>query len=74
MNPNDDQMPGVVRALTTEELAEDAFLKSENVRALEMMNTPSDFEDRKRAFVQLALAREAANNAHLALSERIDRK
>lgn len=49
--------------MTVAELAEDAFLKGERVRMLEMMNTPTDFEDRKKAFVALAEARAAATNA-----------
>lgn len=69
MNPT-DSTPAVVRVLTTAELAEDAFLKSEHVRRLEMMNTPTDFEDRKNAYVELALAREAASAARAALYDR----
>jgi hypothetical protein len=48
-------------------MAEDAFLKAEHVKALSMMNTPTDFEQRKSAFVALAVAREAANKAQTAL-------
>lgn len=51
------------KILTVEELAEDAFIKAENVRCLEMMNTPTDYEKRKEAFVALALARAAAKEA-----------
>ena len=62
---------GKLFTFTTEQLAEDAFLKAERVRALMMMNTPADYGDRKRAFIELALAREADTKARLALEERI---
>lgn len=55
------------QAMTIAEMAEDAFLKAENVKMLAMMNTPTDFEERKKAFVALAVAREAANKAQAAL-------
>lgn len=51
------------RFLTVEELAEDAFLKSERLRALEIMGTPTDFDERKKAFIELARARVDANDA-----------
>jgi hypothetical protein len=44
------------KVLTVEELTEDAFLKSEHLKALQIMNTPTDFEDRKKAFIELAVA------------------
>lgn len=56
-----------IRAMTVAELAEDAFLKQEVLQAQMMANTPTDFEERKKAFVRLALAREAANKAQSAL-------
>jgi hypothetical protein len=59
---------------TIEELAEDAFIKAENVKALEMMNTPVDFMKRKEAFVALALARAAAREAETRLTEVINKK
>ena len=66
----DTMAPGAIRALTTAELAEDAFLKAEHVRMLGMMNLPTDFEERKKAFVELALAQEAAAKAQHALRAR----
>jgi cob(I)alamin adenosyltransferase len=51
------------KVLTVEELTEDAFLKSEHLKALQIMNTPTDFEDRKKAFIELAVARAAAREA-----------
>ena len=56
-----------LRQMTVAELAEDAFLKQEVLQAHMMMNTPTDFEERKKAFVRLAMAREAANKAQAAL-------
>lgn len=44
-------------------LAAQAFEKRERLRMLEMMNTPTDYEERKKAFVELALARDEANKA-----------
>lgn len=55
-NPN-------VRPLTVAELAEIAFNSQETVRALEMANTPTDYDERKKAFVRLAEARAAAAKA-----------
>ncbi len=57
----------MMRQLTVAEIAEDAFLKSERVRALAMSQTPEDYEDRKKAFVALAMARAEANAAELLL-------
>lgn len=48
-------------------LAEIAFEKRERVRMLEMMNTPVEYEDRKKAMVELELARHEANQAEAAL-------
>lgn len=56
---------------STEKLAADAFEAGERVRALEMMNTPTDYQDRKRAFVELQLAREAATRARQILETRV---
>jgi hypothetical protein len=58
---------------TTAELAAIAFEKNEYVRALLMSNTPLDYEERKRAFVQLAEAQEAATVATAKLLERTGR-
>jgi len=49
--------------MTFEEAAEDAFVKAEHVRSLEMMNAPTDYDERKRAFIDLAKARRAAADA-----------
>ena len=49
------------------ELAAVAFEKQERVRILSMMNTPTDYEERKKAFIELALARDEANKALAAL-------
>lgn len=57
--------------LSTERLAAEAFDASERVRTLEMMNMPTDYEDRKKAFVALALAREAASRARARLDRRM---
>jgi hypothetical protein len=62
-----------IRQMTVAELAEDAFLKQEYLQAQMMMNTPTDFEERKKAFVRLAMAREAANNAQRALDAAVSR-
>lgn len=45
------------------DLASDAFEKRERVKMLEMMNTPTDYEERKKAFIELELARAEANKA-----------
>jgi len=54
-------MPGIA------DFAAQAFEKRERVRILEMMNTPIDYEERKKAFIELALARSEANQAEEAL-------
>jgi len=59
---------------TIEELANDAFIKAENVKALETMNTPLDYMKRKEAFVALALARAAAREAERLLIEAVEHK
>jgi hypothetical protein len=56
-----------LRQMTIAELAEDAFLKAEHVKALAMMNTPTDFEERKKAFIQMEIARAAALESAAAL-------
>lgn len=61
------------KILTVEELAEDAFLKAEHVKALSMMNTPTDYEERKKAFVALAVARAAANEAEQRLTNVVNK-
>jgi hypothetical protein len=54
-------MPGIV------DLAAQAFEKREHVRMLEMCNAPVDYEERKKAFIQLEIARAEANQADAAL-------
>lgn len=49
------------------ELAKDAFETAERVRMLLMANTPTDYEERKKAFVDLAIARARASEAAIAL-------
>jgi hypothetical protein len=61
------------KILTVEELAEDAFLKAEHVKALSMMNTPTDYEERKKAFVALAVARAAATEAEQRLMSAVNK-
>ena len=53
----------MIRVWTIEELAEDAFVKAEYVRNLGMANTPVEYDERKKAFVEMARARAAANEA-----------
>ena len=48
-------------------LAAQAFEARERVRMLEMMNTPIGYEERKKAFINLQLARVEANRADEAL-------
>ena len=48
-------------------LAAQAFEKRERVRMLEMMNTPVDYDDRKKAMIELELARHEANQSEMAL-------
>jgi hypothetical protein len=54
-------MPGI------SDLAAEAFEKRERVRILEMMNTPVDYEERKKAMIELELARHDAMQAEAAL-------
>jgi hypothetical protein len=49
------------------DLAAEAFEKRERVRMLGMANTPIDYEERKKAFIKLELARLEANKAEDAL-------
>ena len=53
----------MMKIWTIEELAEDAFVKAERVRCMMMANTPVDYDERKKAFVDLAVARAAAQEA-----------
>lgn len=54
-------------------LAADAFEKQERVKMLEMMNTPIDYDERKKAFIELAEAQAAAREAQgrLTLAQRL---
>lgn len=56
---------------TLEELAKKAFAKQEFVNNLMMANTPHGFDDREKAFVQLAVARHEAHKAKVALDNAI---
>lgn len=53
------------------ELAADAFAKHERCRMLAIMNTPVDYEERKKAFVEMAEAQAAAIRAQAALDDAI---
>ena len=53
---------------TVADLSAEASKASERVRTLMIMNTPTDYEDRKKAFIELALAREVAAKAYCALA------
>lgn len=52
-------------------LAEDAFYKQEKLRNLSMMNTPTDYEDRKQNAIEYAIARAESNEAAKLLNEYI---
>jgi hypothetical protein len=54
-----------------ENLARAAFDAHERVRAMEMMNTPTDYEERKLAFVELAKARAVAAETQKLLDRRV---
>ena len=60
------------KILTIEELAEDAFVKAERIRILGMTNTPTDYEERKKAFIEMSLARDEANKAEQRLRAAIE--
>ena len=55
----------------TEDLAIAAFEANERVKALMMMNSPTDYEERKKAMVELAVAQEAAMFAQRKLDARV---
>jgi uncharacterized protein Smg (DUF494 family) len=55
---------------TTEQLALEHFEAQEHFNALRMMNTPTDYEERKKSAVQYALAQEALRKAEQALFSR----
>ncbi len=55
---------------STEKLAIDAFEANERVRALMMANTPDGYEHRRKAFIDLAVAQEAAVFAQRKLDAR----
>lgn len=52
-------------------LAVEAFEKAERVRMLAMTNTPTDYEERKKAYVEYALAQDEAEQAKRKLDEAI---
>lgn len=62
-----------IHEMTVAELAEDAFVKRERVQMLEMMNTPVEYNDRKKAFIELSEARAAWVQAERALRLAIER-
>lgn len=55
----------------TEDLAIAAFEANERVKGLMIMNSPADYEERKKAAVELAVAREAAFYAQQKLDARL---
>ena len=63
-----------IRPFTIRELAEDAFSKGEIVKNLLMLNTPQDYEARKKAFIELAVARHQAKEAEAKLADAIERR
>ena len=52
-------------------LAGEAFDKAERLRMLSMMNTPIDYEGRRKAAIEMALARQDSNRASAALDSAI---
>ncbi len=56
---------------STEDLAIAAFEANEKLRALMIMNSPTAYEDRKKAAVELAVAQEAALYAQKQLDARL---
>jgi hypothetical protein len=60
-----------IRAMTVKELAEDAFLKTERVKALSAMNQPLDFHERKKEFIEYQEAQADANEAARALAKAV---
>lgn len=55
----------------TEDLAIAAFEANERVKGLMIMNSPTDYEERKKAAIELAVAREAAFYAQQKLDARL---
>lgn len=53
-------------------LAVDSFEKAERLRMLGMTNTPTDYEDRKKAAVEYALAQAEADEAKRKLDAAIN--
>jgi hypothetical protein len=56
---------------STEALAIAAFQANERVRCMMMQNTPTDYAERMRASVELAVAQEAAMHAQKLLDARV---
>jgi hypothetical protein len=50
-----------------EELADQLFKKQERLRMLGMMNTPVDYEQRKKSFIALKVAEYELQQAELAM-------
>jgi hypothetical protein len=53
---------------TVEEIAKELFDCNEQLKLLEMLNTPVEYEDRYKAFLEKALATKRAEN----LTEELD--
>ena len=63
---------GTLRRFTIAELAEQEFHARERLRAMDMMNVPTDYEERKKAAIALAEAQAEAVRAKLALDHAIN--
>ena len=63
--------PGQIHVLTVAELADDAFLKTEHLKALSMMQMPANFDERRKAFIEFAEAQAAASRAIRVLNEAV---
>lgn len=60
-----------MKALTIEEIAASAFEANERVKMLMAMNQPSDYEERKKAFIEMSVARAEANKWNNMLMHRV---
>jgi hypothetical protein len=63
--------PGELRQFTVAELAGMVFGQRERVNMLEASHTPFDFDDRKRAFIELAEAKASLNRLNRQLEAAI---
>lgn len=68
---SEQEMRDLTKHPATEKLAIEAFEANERVRMLMIMNAPTDYEARKTAAVQLAVAQEAAMFAQRKLDARL---